>query len=62
MCIDCIFNHNGICDLKEIPAKEDCFLKEEGVLNEEDYKFNFNWNELIGIPKEYFRRGNEKIS
>lgn len=62
MCLNCIFNNNGICDIKEIPAKEECFLKEEGVIDEKNYKFDVNWNELIGIPKEYLRRGNEEKS
>ncbi len=56
MCIDCIFNKKGICDIFESPAKKECFLKEEGELNEENCIFDTNRNELIGIPEEYFRQ------
>lgn len=56
MCEDCIFNIKGICDIFESPAKKECFLKEEGEINEESCTFNIDRNELIGIPKEYIGR------
>lgn len=63
MCDNCLFFKDNFCMIKQSKTKEECFLKEEGELSEEDNTNDIDFSLVICIPTEYIdgRRENKAL-